>query len=168
MDKKIGMFIGKFLPPHIGHTYQIEKCLKQVDELYVIVADSEERTKEICEQAKISPISTALRQNWLKEHFKNNDKIKFFTLNQGMLEAYPENIDNWKNKLNLLTGGKAKIWFVDKNFLEISKKVFPEYEFIGFDRTNINVSATMVREDFKKNFDYIIPEAKDYFKEILK
>ena len=149
MDKKIGMFIGKFLPPHIGHTSQIDKCHKMVDELYVIIADSEKRTKEICLESGLPIISVDLRASWLKKHFKKYDNIKILTLAEGMLEAYPERFNEWKEKL-------------------ISKKVFPEYEFVGFDRTSVDVSASMVREDLTKNLDKIIIEAKDYFREILK
>ncbi|MBQ8424518.1 MAG: adenylyltransferase/cytidyltransferase family protein [Clostridia bacterium] len=164
--KKVGMFIGKFLPPHIGHTTQIEKCLKFVDVLYVIVADSKKRSKVICKNAGIKTISINRRIYWLKKHFKGNKKIKVLKLNQGMLEAYPNKIDEWKKKLERLVKGRAQYWFVDNEFINISRKVFPEYEFIGFNRKKINISATMVREDLKGNIDYIIKEAKNYFSKI--
>jgi len=167
-NKKIGLFIGKFLPPHIGHAVQIEKCLDGVDILYVVVADSKKRTADICSNAGMKLISLNRRIKWLKKHFRKNKRIKFLKLNQGMLEAYPNDIENWKTKLLKATRGKTKYWFVDNNFIEISRKVFPEYEFIGFDRTKINISATMVRNDLKNNLDNIIKEARDYFKKNLK
>ena len=164
---KIGMFIGKFLPPHIGHTNQIKKSLSKVDFLYVIVADSKERTNELCKEAGIDPIDITVRANWLKTHFEKDKNIEILTLDQGMLEAFPNELDNWKNKLETLVKNKVKYWFVDNNYLEISKKYFPEYEFIGFDRSEINISASQVRDDLGGNIKYIIPEAKEYFLSIL-
>ena len=164
--EKVGMFIGKFLPPHIGHTTQIRECLNFVDRLYVIVADSKKRSREICSKAGLKTISINKRVYWLKKHFKDNKNIKVLKLNQGMLEAYPSEIDSWKCKLEKLIRGKAQYWFVDNEFIDISRRVFPEYEFIGFDRKKVDVSATMVRENLKGNIENIIPEARNYFSKI--
>lgn len=147
---QIGVFVGKFLPPHLGHTTQIEKCLDFCNTLFVVVADSKKRTKELCNQAQIKEILPKKRLFWLKQHFKNNKNIKFFLLDQGMLEAYPKFLNQWKQKFFNLLPQKPDVWFVDKNFLDISKKCFPELDFIGFDRTEINISATDIR--FQLNF----------------
>ena len=53
---------------------------------------------------------------------------------------------------------------MDNNYLEISKKYFPEYNFIGFDRNEIRICATEIRNNFNNNLKYIIPEAIKYFK----
>jgi HTH-type transcriptional repressor of NAD biosynthesis genes len=162
-NKKIGVFIGKFLPPHIGHINQIKKCLDQCDELIVIVADSKKRTKDICKSANIKPIHAKKRLKLIKKHLKSINNIKFKYLNQGMLEAFPDNLVKWKNKLKHLTNNKFDYWFVDNNYLEISKKYFPEFEFIGFDRTEINISASKIRNDLNDKNNYIIKEAQKYF-----
>lgn len=179
---KIGVFVGKFLPPHLGHTSQIEKCLDYCETLFVVVADSKKRTRELCKESGIPNIFPKTRLLWLKKHFQKNKNIKFFLLDQGMLEAYPNYLDNWKRKFLACIKEKPEVWFVDKNYLEISKKYFPEFEFIGFDRTKINISATDIRNYLNNNsaflaeqkleknknklespLDYIIPEAKEFF-----
>lgn len=38
--KKIGFTIGKFAPLHKGHQYLIEKALKEMDEFYIIVYET--------------------------------------------------------------------------------------------------------------------------------
>ncbi len=146
-NKKIGMFIGKFLPPHKGHITQILKCADECDKLFVIVADSKQRSKKLCKASGINVIYPKTRYFWMKNYFKNNKKITVKFLNQGMLEAYPKNIDNWKKKLLKVTNHRARIWFIDKNFLSQSKEVFPELEFIGFDRSNINISSKEIRNN---------------------
>ncbi len=39
--KKIGFTIGKFAPLHKGHQYLIETALKQMDEFYVVIYDTD-------------------------------------------------------------------------------------------------------------------------------
>ena len=46
--KKIGAFPGKFLPPHVGHVNMILDCAKKCDELWVVVADSEQNSRALC------------------------------------------------------------------------------------------------------------------------
>lgn len=163
-NKKTGIFIGKFLPPHIGHINQIKKCLDYCDELIVIIADSKQRSKTICKNANIKPVYAKTRLKWLKNHFKyNKNKIKFKYLNQGMLESFPDNLNLWKNKLKRLTNNNFDFWFVDNNYLDISKKYFPEYNFIGFDRSEINISASEIRNNLENKNNYIIKEAQKYF-----
>ena len=39
--KKVGFTIGKFAPFHKGHEYLIQTALKESDELYVIIYDTD-------------------------------------------------------------------------------------------------------------------------------
>lgn len=167
-NKKIAMFIGKFLPPHMGHINQILKCEGECDKLYVIVADSVERSKKLCSEASFGTIYPKTRYEWIKKYFKSNKKIKVKLINQGMLEAFPDNLESWKKKVFRATKHTAIIWYVDKNYLDISHKVFPEFEFIGFDRTAINISATNIRKDYIKNRNYVLPEAQVVFDKFIK
>lgn len=161
-NKKYGMFIGKFLPPHIGHVDKILECAKLCDYLFVVVADSVTRSKKLCTESQIPFIHPKTRLKWLKEIFKDNKKIKVKFLNQGMLEAYPENIVNWKKKLLKAVNFKNCTWFVDEKFLEISKKTFPEISFVGFDRTKIDISSSQIRKNPKLYKKYLINSAKQF------
>ena len=38
--KKIGFTIGKFAPWHKGHQFLIETALKEMDEFYVVIYDT--------------------------------------------------------------------------------------------------------------------------------
>ena len=53
---KIGFTIGKFAPLHKGHQYLIEKGLKEMDKLYVIIYET-----------KVIPIPIETRANWIKQ-----------------------------------------------------------------------------------------------------
>ena len=79
--KRIGAFVGKFLPPHIGHVAQMEKCAEMVDELHIVVSENPEKTAKLCESSGLDPIPGKLRVEWLAKHFENNPKVKVFYVN---------------------------------------------------------------------------------------
>ena len=58
--KKIGFTIGKFAPLHKGHQYLIETAIKEVDELYVIVYET-----------NLIDISAEKRAEWIKKLYPN-------------------------------------------------------------------------------------------------
>lgn len=52
----IGFTIGKFAPLHKGHEYLIEKGIKEMDEFYVIVYET-----------NVIDIPVETRANWIKK-----------------------------------------------------------------------------------------------------
>ena len=163
---KIGAFAGKFLPPHLGHVTQIEKCAEYVDKLYVVVAEDAQRSASICKAAGLDPIDGEMRVKWLKEHFKNNSKIEVVYLDESGLKAFPEGLEEWSQRFKSKIKG-VNVKFADETYRELNEKYFPECEFVPFDRMVIPISATMIRNDIKNNINYIIEEARDYFKKYL-
>ena len=53
---KIGFTIGKFAPLHKGHQYLIEKGIKEMDEFYVLVYET-----------NVIDIPVEQRANWIKQ-----------------------------------------------------------------------------------------------------
>ncbi len=166
--KKIGGFAGKFLPPHKGHIAQIEESAKMCDKLFVVVADKEENSRRLCKEADIPYISAEMRVAWLKEHFKNESKIEVIYMNESGLKSFPDGLEEWSKAFKELTNYQINMKFADETYRELNEKYFPECEFVCFDRKVINISATQVRNEPEKYFNYIIDEAKPFFEEILK
>ena len=54
--KKIGFTIGKFAPLHKGHQYLIEKGIKETEEFYVVIYDT-----------NVTKIPLEERANWIKQ-----------------------------------------------------------------------------------------------------
>lgn len=163
MEKRIGAFAGKFLPPHMGHVSEIASCANQVDELWVVVADKTTNSKKLCEEAGLPWISPRLRIKWLKAYFKGNKKIKIKYMCEDGLLSFPNGLDEWSQRFKKITKHKVNVKFADETYRELNEKYFPECEFVCFDRKKINISATMIRNDPKKYFDYIIEPAKPFF-----
>ncbi len=51
-NKKIGFTIGKFAPLHKGHEELIEKALSEMDEVYVLINNTNATTISIEDRAK--------------------------------------------------------------------------------------------------------------------
>ena len=167
INKKIGSFPGKFLPPHLGHVSMIRECAKKCDELWVVVADSEKNSRELCEKAGLPYISARLRIKWLKKHFKNEKNIKIIYMNEDKLSTFPAPMAEWSDAFKKVTKHKVNMKFADESYRELNEKHFAECEFVCFDRLKINVSGTKIRTEPKKYFDFIIPEAKPFFRKII-
>lgn len=166
--KKVGAFAGKFLPPHIGHITQIERAAEYCDKLYVVVADNELNSKNLCKLANIPEIPVKLRIKWLKEHFKSNPNIEVIYMNENKLQAFPAGLDKWSKAFKKLTKNEVNVKFADETYRKLNEEYFPECEFVCFDRYEIDVSGTKVRNNPKKYYDFIIDEAKPFFDEIIK
>ncbi len=166
-NKKIGAFPGKFLPPHTGHLNMIFECAKKCDKLLVIVADSKNNSMKLCKKANIPYIPVKLRIKWLKTHLKKHKNIKVIYMNEDRYGNFPLPMNVWSKAFKNITKHKVNIKFADETYRELNELHFPECEFVCFNRQIINISATMIRENPEKYFDYIIPEAQPYFKKIL-
>ena len=51
MEKKIGFTIGKFAPLHKGHEFLIETALNEMDEMYVVIYDTDKTNIDIKKRA---------------------------------------------------------------------------------------------------------------------
>ena len=48
--KKVGCFVGKFLPPHLGHLSVVDRAIKECDSVVVVLAENPEKSKERCRE----------------------------------------------------------------------------------------------------------------------
>jgi HTH-type transcriptional repressor of NAD biosynthesis genes len=165
--KRIGAFVGKFVPPHLGHVEQIKKCAAKVDELRVVVAENPIYIADLCAKDNLPLMSGDLRVGWLKDYFKDYKNIKVLYMDEWGLKQFPEGLNDWSDKFKDIAGHDINVKFADETYRELNEKYFPECEFVAFDRTVIPISATMIRKEPKKYFDYIIPQAQDFFKNII-
>src|SRR5574344_1511653 len=145
----------------MGHIKQIEKCAEQVDKLLVVVSDKKELTDALCKESGLPPMPADLRVAWLKNHFKNNDKISVCHFDESGIPNFPtgekEWSENFKEKI-----GKVDVKFADESYRSFNEKFFSECRFVAFDRTIIPISATMIRKEPIKYKEYIIDEAREY------
>lgn len=77
-EKSVGVFGGKFFPPHLGHIEAIEWAAVRVDVLFVVVQYDEAYEAELCAGTDFAPVSPRLRERWLSEQFRDRPDIRVF------------------------------------------------------------------------------------------
>lgn len=162
MKKRIGAFVGKFYPPHIGHTWVIDNVVKNLDEVYVIISKNEIRNEDIKENQSFTTLNAELIKSWFEKHYENNPKIKVAIFDESGLRPYPEDRDVWAEKFKK-EFPMVNVKIADEGYRAFNKEFFPEYEFYPIERDVIPIHSTQIRQNLKENFDFLIDEAKEYF-----
>lgn len=165
MSKKIGAFVGKFYPPHIGHLWVVDTLIEKLDEIYIIISTNQIRNKQISEISGFKNLDAEIIKGWLKQHYKNNPKIKVEIFDETGLKPYPEDRDKWAEKFKKQFPD-VNVKIADESYREFNRQYFPNYDFLAIPRNVIDIHSTEIRNNLKDNLKYIIPEGQEYFKNL--
>lgn len=161
--KKIGAFVGKFYPPHIGHLWVIDNLVSKFDEFYIIISKNDKRNISIKEKDNFEILDANLIKSWFSKHYENNPKIKVEIFDESDFLPYPEDRDKWAEKFKK-EFPEVNVKIADESYREYNQKYFKECEFYPIERDIINIHSSQIRNDMKNNFDFLIEESKPYFK----
>lgn len=167
MTKRIGAFVGKFYPPHIGHVWAVEQAAKHLDEVYVVISANKIRNQQLKQKDNFATLNPRLIKKWFKKHFRNNKKIKVKIFDESGLKPYPDDRDVWAAKFKKQFP-KVNVKIADESYRQYNEQYFAEYEFFPIERDAVAIHSTNIRQNLQQNFDFLIDEAKPYFKKILK
>lgn len=135
--KKIGFTIGKFAPLHKGHQYLIETALKEMDEMYVIVYETD-----------LIDIPVERRAGWIKELYPNVNVIlaKNPPTKYGMdEESIKIQTDYLKNVMGDIKG--THFFSSEKYGKFVARDLNVSNRVVDYKRELIPISATKVRSD---------------------
>jgi HTH-type transcriptional regulator, transcriptional repressor of NAD biosynthesis genes len=149
---KIGMYGGCFNPVHLGHVNAIIEASSMCEKLYVVLSST-----------PYDEIPKEERYMWLKQITKDMDNVEVVNV-----------IDNSKSKKNYnWSKGKEDILNIIQNNIDI---VFAGNDYKGtnyfeslyenvyyFDREEINISSSQIRNDPFKYYDYLPEVVKPYY-----
>ena len=121
---EVGGFVGKFLPPHIGHLSVIDRAIKECKRVVVVLAEDPVRSKEMCEKSGFPYFSPEKRLEWLKKHYKNNKNVKFVFLNESGLKKFPEGLKEWSARFKSIVKDDLTAKYVDESYRELNEKYF--------------------------------------------
>ena len=164
--KRIGAYVGKFYPPHVGHLSVIDEAIKEFDEVYVIISKNDIRNEKIKKEQGFELLSAELIKGWFEKHYQDEPKVKVEIFDESGFKPYPEDVDLWAEKFKKqFPSVNAKI--ADGDYREFNERYFPECEFYEIDREKVPVHSTMLRNDMENNLENLIPEAREYFKNLI-
>lgn len=167
----VGVLPLKALPPHRGHINAIIHAATKCNRLYVVVSDHPELTKQLCEENNLPIMDLKLRTKWLSQELQKFDHIKVLMLDESSIPAYPNGWEPWSKLLRFTVPEKFDVIFGgEPSYVAFYEKYQPgvTYELFDFKRERYPISATEIRKDPLKNWDYILGSARGFFtKKIL-
>ena len=154
---RIGMALGCFAPLHKGHMDLIMRAKKENDMCYVIVCGYDGDKGE-----PLLPLSK--RYRYVKETFKNDPLVKVIYINDTELGIDQSmSFSNWEKWLNQVyrkmdakDAAKKKLWYVGElGYMKCLHNL--DEDCIYVNRKELPISATMIRNNPLKYWDYISP-----------
>ena len=143
--KKVGFTIGKFAPFHKGHEYLIETALKESDELYVVIYDTD-----------VTDISVEKRAKWITDRF-NDVKIIYA---YDSPKQYGLDDESVKIQMEYLTkkidGIPVNCFFSSEPYGEkVAQYLNIENRIVDISRQQVPISAGLIRNVKEKNKKFL-------------
>lgn len=166
----VGVYFGKFLPPHRGHLLQIISASTRCNKLYVIISEHNQLTEDLCKKDGLSNISGEMRYTWLSQQVQDIEHIDIKIMNESHLSLYPHGWNDWAELLQTTVGEHIDCFFCGESEYE---KELPKYfdadiSLINRDKSRFPISATTIRKNPLLHWDYILGSARPFFaKKIL-
>lgn len=149
---KKGIVIGKFYPFHNGHKYLIETGLEHSESLTVILC-----------QTRRYKIPAKIRAGWIRKTFPGLD-VRILNHSPSLDSGTTALSQVWADLTVKFLGFAPDVVFSSENYGDrYSSFMGSKHFLVDLDRKNIPISATKVRSDIGKYWDYLPQVTKDYF-----
>ncbi|HCC04156.1 MAG TPA: hypothetical protein DEP51_04795 [Clostridiales bacterium] len=143
--KKVGFTIGKFAPLHKGHQYLIETAMKEMDEFYIVVYDTDIIKNPVEERA-----------NWIKKLYPKAHIIYAFN-SPKQYGLDKESVNIQMDYLSKLIKGIPVTHFYSSEpygekvaeYLNINNRI------VDKERITVPISANKIRQDSNTNSKYL-------------
>mgnify|MGYP003845575841 FL=1 len=148
-----GLIIGRFDPPHLGHSYMIEWARERCEQLVVFV-----NTK----QGEAAP--GHLRAQWLQDL---HPEVKVVQVEHDLHNDW-EDQELWAKWINLLrskwplANGPEVVVSSDFYISELAQRLGAEALVCDPERTNVPISATLIRNDPATHLERLAPTVRDW------
>ena len=153
MKKSKGFILGKFMPPHLGHKYLIDFGSSYCDELTVLVCSLDRE-----------PIPGHLRFQWVKDSFPGARVLHYSKDIPQEPSEHPEFWRIWREMISEFAGSNWDYVFASEDYgWRLSSELKATYIPVNHARSLVPISATEIRKEPCKYWEYIIPAARPYF-----
>jgi HTH-type transcriptional repressor of NAD biosynthesis genes len=141
---QIGVTVGKFNPPHLGHQHLVTTAAGRVDELHVLLCDRPDQT-----------IAASARADWLADSVPNNVTIHVTP------DDLPEANEPWADRTLAILPGRPDVAFTSEPYGEgWAAQMEARHESIDVNRSTFPISATQLRADLGSHFTWLVPAAR--------
>jgi HTH-type transcriptional repressor of NAD biosynthesis genes len=152
-----GFVFGKFYPFHIGHQKMIEFALEKGGVTVLVCAEENEK------------IDGNIRKQWIKDTFSESKNLNVKVFNYSEIDFPNSSVSDWE--ISKKWSEVFNEYFKEENFLVTSEEygemlsVIMDVDHFMFDenRENIQISASKIREDLFKYWDFLPESVQKYF-----
>lgn len=144
-NKKIGFTIGKYAPLHKGHQLLLEKALKEMDEFYCVIYDTD-----------IIDIDVRQRAEWVKKLYPNikiiyaYDSPKQYGLDDESVKIQMDYL------VNLIKDIPVTHFYSSEPYGEkVAEYLKIKNVVVDIDRIKVPIKSTKIRDDIENNKKYI-------------
>ncbi len=150
---KRGFVLGKFLPPHKGHLFMIESTMQLCEELTVLVCT-----------IKKEPIAGEIRYEWMKALLPKANVVHVTDEVPSYPHESPDFWSIWTKLLKREIHPGTEVFFSSEDYGDdVAQHLNIKHVLIDKERKHIPISATAIRNDIFKNWDFIPEIVKPYF-----
>ena len=143
-QQHIGVAVGKFNPPHVGHLFLIETAATQVDRLYVIVGVRPDQT-----------ISATDRAHWIETDAPTNVSVLITP------DDLPAENGPWAQRALALLPEAPSVAFTSEPWgPQWAALMGCGHVAVDDSRARNPISGTQIREDLRAGFDRLVPSAR--------
>lgn len=144
-SKNIGFTIGKFAPLHKGHQLVLETALKEMDEVYCVVYDTD-----------IIDIDVTQRAEWIKRLYpKVHILYAYDSTKQYGLDEKSVNIQ-MKYLSSIIKDIPVTHFYNSELYGEkVAKYLRIENRVVDLEKKSIPINATIIRDNYEDNKNYL-------------
>lgn len=157
---KVGMYGGSFDPLHIGHIHDIIRAAAMCEELYVMISWCEGREST----------SKELRYRWILNSTRHLPNVKIIMIEDKAVSKEEYNTDYYWEKgaqdIKDTIGKPIDAVFCGSDYLgtgRFESLYCPESEVVYFDRAEVPVSSTEIREWATAHWEYVPKVCRDHY-----
>lgn len=149
-----GLIVGRFDPPHLGHSFLIDSAAARCDRLVVYVNSNEAR----------DAAPGDLRARWLAELHPG---VRVVEVVHELHTDWADE-DLWRRWIELfraqwpLPTGPDIVCSSDPYVAELARRLGAEPVVVDAERVNVPVSATMIRADPGAHLDVLAPPVRTW------
>ena len=153
-----GLIVGRFNPPHLGHSYMIDWAASRVDRLVVFVNT---RDGEL--------VPGSLRAGWLAEL---HPAVTVVEVNHD-LDTNFDDEELWARWMDLFRSrwpheaGPDIVFSSDPYVDGIAARFGAQPVVVDADRETVPISATMIRDDPAAHLDFLAPNVRQWVEQHL-
>ena len=144
-NKNIGFTIGKFAPLHKGHQLVLETAIKEMDEVYCVIYDTD-----------IIDIDVKQRAEWIKKLYPKihilyaYDSPKQYGLDEKSVNIQMKYLSNLIKEIPVTHFYSSELYGEKvADYLKIKNRT------VDLEKKSIPVNATIIRDNYEDNKNYL-------------